>query len=355
MSRGYWYAGLSALGILLVAGAIFAAAYSWPEAPNITKYQEVSEGSGSYYPGGAACQPKQLASIRSGRKRQAKADECQDKAEAFYQQQIANEYSLHSAKGAESGNLLAFSQAKTSAIGLILSAFSVAFTGWAALEAAKAAQAARDAVEDSRADAKEEAERFARQLDLTKTSVDASIALELPYLRAAIGDLMEMNKPVPAQGGFGGTITSSVPGRYSSPGDVYIKNYGRTNAYPIRFGLGWTIAEKLPEDPRYSQIAESEHDAVVRPITEDAESDFRPGIYITVEISEAERHAMIAGGSWLWVYGFLQYNDFMDNLWEARFCWRYANRNPPGDPEHFYFDRDGQPPKGYTKKFRVGI
>lgn len=258
-----------------------------------------------------------------------------------------------SANAAHEQAIYALIQTIVGALTLIAAAAAAIYAAVAAHHTKRSADIADSALNDSRDASLEESDRFIKQLSLTKKSVEASIALEVPYLRGFLDDLMNLNAPVPQVGAYGGVITHGAPQKYSTPGSIIIRNFGRTNAYPIRLGVGWSICKKLPAQPKYFLTKYAKTDAVIRPISEDSESCFSPDLRFTIECSEDDQKLISTGDMFLWVFAYLRYKDFTDAIREDRFCWRYVNRSTHDMQPFYFFDRDGNPPKAYTNKLKI--
>ena len=180
-------------------------------------------------------------------------------------------------------------------------------------------------------------------------SANAAINIELPILKIVVEELISVSSPFTNGESFGGSSLCSVPTRYSGIGHFKYRNYGRTPAFPFEFGVGWKVADRLPETPVYSHITGLNHATVIRPASEipdeyTAIDDFD----CCIETTESEIAAISSGTSCLWFYGYIRYRDFMNDERIAKFCWRWANRNPAGHKPYYFFQSDGNPPKIYT-------
>lgn len=176
-------------------------------------------------------------------------------------------------------------------------------------------------------------------------SARAAVGIELPILRFIPDDLVDLAVRLEPNAPYGGRGNDGAPGRFSAVGDIKIMNYGRTPAFPEMLAVGWLVAERLPDMPAYIQHDKMNHASVVRPGEE-----FGTGTHYGIELTNADLSAL-ESGAWLWFYGSMTYTDFLDESREARFCWRYANRN--FDNVFFSFASDGQPPAQYTKQSRA--
>jgi hypothetical protein len=169
----------------------------------------------------------------------------------------------------------------------------------------------------------------------------AAVGIELPILRVLLPDLLGTDKPVPADGPYGGWVNDGPPTKFSAVGMLDIHNHGRTPAFPSEIIAGWLVAHVLPPTPLYIHRKQFPHAAVIKPGDDEYDSDLHFGI----ELTDAQVAATRSGTEWLWVYGCIHYTDFLAEKREYRFCWRFANRNV--DSVFYAFASDGDPPKAY--------
>ncbi len=146
----------------------------WPRPPVFYSGRPTLEKSENYYPGGAKCKAEELSKIRSTRKRLTLSESCDELFEDYRLKEDDLIQQTRAAKGVEESTAYAYQSVKVGVIQAILSILAVVFTGWAALAAAQAAGAAKMSVEDARAAAQSEAERFAQQLTAMSTSAAAA-------------------------------------------------------------------------------------------------------------------------------------------------------------------------------------
>lgn len=174
----------------------------------------------------------------------------------------------------------------------------------------------------------------------------AAIGIELPFLRAIPSDLLATSEPVPEVGPYGGYVNDGPPAPYNALGPIEIGNLGRTPAYSLVISIGWIVARVLPEQPpSYQRTIPMNHNMV---LAAGAETNFHP--HFSIALSEEEVKETARDEKWLWIFGEVAYRDFMDQLQTARFCWRFANRNPPGDLKLYYLSSDGEPPSAYIRR-----
>jgi hypothetical protein len=220
-------------------------------------------------------------------------------------------------------NKIALALSAIAAFGLFLSVY------YARASAKGAVDAANAAVEAAKA-----ANRSAR----------AAIGIELPIIRALAPTLWAtdsrvMDTPHTAPGSGIQDLT-----RYSKIGEWNFSNLGRTAAHPERLLIGWSICKTLDDKPVYTERIEARHDAVINP-GEPYEFRHPVGIEATAE----QCAAALRNDVWLWVYGSLQYVDFMGDQQTAKFCWRYGKDRHPRQSA-FNFESDGDPPAAYKNE-----
>ncbi len=170
----------------------------------------------------------------------------------------------------------------------------------------------------------------------------AAIGIELPIIRAVPADLVSTAELIGGDEPYGGTVNDFSPAKYSAIGPIVFKNYGRTPAFPEKLSVGWIVATILPDVPTYRETKYLNHAAVIKP-----DSEFTADRHYGIELTDEELAATSEGKSWLWVYGCLYYRDFLHENRQARFCWRFANRN--FDTVFYFFSSDGEPPAEYTR------
>jgi hypothetical protein len=190
----------------------------------------------------------------------------------------------------------------------------------------------------------------AQSADAARLIARAAIGIELPILRILPPDMIAMSEPIVDGETYGGYVNDGLPTQYSGLGYFKCTNYGRTPAFPISFSCGWQVAATLPEPPIFIETAQINHAVVYRPEQDSAEPATIDA-HFTIEVSDQEIEAIKKGGTWLWFYGCLYYEDFLGDRHNYRFCWRWADRNPPSGNQPFYtFASDGAPPGSYFEK-----
>lgn len=212
---------------------------------------------------------------------------------------------------------------------LVVASLQAAFFVWQLIMMRSTVRAAADAASAARLNAR------------------AAIGIELPVLRVLLPDLVDTDELIPAEGPYAGGVTDGPPGRYSAISFPEIKNFGRTPAFPEEISVGWMVASELPVVPRYLRRDRPSHASVIEP-----DGTYSPHVHYGIELSAAERASAASGTAWLWVYGVIQYRDFLQTSRKARFCWRYANQNV--DSVFYAFASDGGPPSAYVRSDGVG-
>lgn len=180
----------------------------------------------------------------------------------------------------------------------------------------------------------------------------AAIGIELPHIRAVPTDLLATHEPVVGEAPYGGVISDAPPGLHNALSAIELSNHGRTPAFSLAVSVGWMVARELPHQvPAYQRKIRLNHNVILGP---GGEMNFPCDIGI--ELSEEETRDVARDTKWLWVFGEVEFRDFMDQIQTTRFCWRHANRNAPGDPKFYYLASDGEPPAAYTRrKYNINI
>lgn len=175
----------------------------------------------------------------------------------------------------------------------------------------------------------------------------AAVGIELPVIRFSPLDLGSTDRLILNDNSpYGAGISDGPPTKYSAVGDFRVTNHGRTPAFPIAFAVGWSFADELPPEPTYIQRSVVNHAKVVA-IGGEVECHL-DGPHLGIELSDEQVASGSSNKTWLWVYGCLYYRDFLDQAREARFCWRYADRNH--ELPFYFFASDGEPPPAYVAK-----
>lgn len=188
-------------------------------------------------------------------------------------------------------------------------------------------------------------QKSVRTTELAANAADlnarAAVGIELPVLRVIPTDLVDTDNLIGDDNApYGGAINDGPPRKYSAIGNIQVRNLGRTPAFPEEIFVGWMVASTLPEKPIHLKRNRLNHAAVIEP-----NSEFLLNNYFGIELNDAEIEAAKSDKAWLWFYGYITYTDFLNSRREARFCWRFANRNY--DNISYYFSSDGEPPVAY--------
>lgn len=184
-----------------------------------------------------------------------------------------------------------------------------------------------------------DAELAARAAEL---NARAAIGIELPILRVTPPDLLTTNGLFEPNEPYAGSVNDKAPEKFSAVGLLLIKNHGRTPAFPTEIAVGWMVANSLPETPTYLRRNRLNHASVIK-----ADEAYMADVYYAIELTNEEVSAAASDHARLWFYGCIYYTDFLHLKREARFCWRFANRN--FDNVFYYFASDGEPPAAYTQ------
>jgi hypothetical protein len=99
--------------------------------------------------------------------------------------------------------------------------------------------------------------------------------------------------------------------------EISVKNYGRTPAFEIEQAIEVAYGSLLNKQP-YRTVTTMPLNTIIESKTI---YDFilRPDILV----SEENYKAAIQGKSYLWIYGYISYSDFLGNTHKFRFCRRY--------------------------------
>lgn len=195
---------------------------------------------------------------------------------------------------------------------------------------------------------KKAADAAKKAANAAELSARAVISIELPIIRAKPAELVATNKSFKDGDRFlGGSITDSLPTKFSIVHFECCKNYGRSPAFPEMISVGWMVDATLPDQPQYLKSFVFNPASVIKP---DPEDEFSlHDVHFGIDLTDDELEGIKEGRAWLWFYGCLCYRDFMNESREYRFCWRYANQTPEQTTSHYHFSSNGNPPKAYTK------
>jgi len=141
------------------------------------------------------------------------------------------------------------------------------------------------------------------------------------------------NRVVPFSGNQGGPITGNP-----AKARVVLKNYGNTPAFLESQALGIYVGLSLPLEPNYSPFAyDLEPENIVEPAAQYTFHGIRP-LHNSEQIS-----AIIEQRTFLWVYGYVQYKDFLGARHITRFCKQLLFSTLKND--HYQFSEGAVPPR----------
>ena len=181
--------------------------------------------------------------------------------------------------------------------------------------------------------------------DAANLSARAAVAIHLPVILAATPELISVQNPPPETGTYGGTILDTVPTQYTAFNDLIFGNEGNGHAYPTRISLGWCIAYDLPEQPIFHKQIDSPRDSIIR----SGKSAVTGTGNICIEASPDQIAQLASANAFIWIYGKLEYLDFLKEPNEAWFFWRW-NKIEGGEHHHYQFSRPTVVPAAYTAK-----
>lgn len=108
---------------------------------------------------------------------------------------------------------------------------------------------------------------------------------------------------------------------------VTVANVGAEKAFPKEILYGWTIGEKLPDEPSYQYLDRFPLNSILVPrsiLTPDKQFDFSQrlsGCYVL----KVDQWSEISSGNRLWFFCCLLYDDFMGESHSHGFCWIWSN------------------------------
>jgi hypothetical protein len=148
---------------------------------------------------------------------------------------------------------------------------------------------------------------------------------------------------LPSHLNFGDMGVADLRAKIQSPKiEARVRNYGNTFAVPKFQSLKIICANTLPDEPEYAPVLPIPFAGMVLetgqewPFVESSDRQF----FSTEEIDAIE-----SGAKFLWVYGFIGYQDFLGTYHERRFCQRLYIVSGGGHT----FGEDRRTPEAYTK------
>jgi hypothetical protein len=145
---------------------------------------------------------------------------------------------------------------------------------------------------------------------------------------------------------FGDMGVADFDAKLQSPRiDARVMNYGNTFAVPKFQSMEIICVDSLPEDPHYTAILPIPFAGMTIEKGDEwtfVETVERP--FFSIE----DIKAIKSGKKFLWIYGFIGYEDFLDTFHERRFCQRLYIVEGGG----YTFGEDRRStPKKYTKSY----
>jgi hypothetical protein len=186
-------------------------------------------------------------------------------------------------------------------------------------------------------------ERLREQIKIAQQGADAAslnaraaVAVELPILAP-------LTIALHREPGFIGRV--DMPGPISTL-RINFKNWGRTHAELISQYVEWLVAAKLPEIPVYKTELAFPPGTFVESgkNLRDAPQDF------IINIQPDEVEAIAKEEKFLWVYGYLSFNDFLGNPHQHRWCASWGAYQLPNGATAHGFIYDLKTPPDYIKR-----
>jgi hypothetical protein len=157
----------------------------------------------------------------------------------------------------------------------------------------------------------------AYQARITRTSLrDSKIAAEAANRSAQLAVSIQVPRLILFKLSIEDVGVGNLAAKLQSPrARVVLKNYGKTPAFLESQALGIYVGLSLPEKPNYSPFAyDLEPENIVEPDAQYTLNGIRP-LHHPEKIS-----AIIEQRTFLWVYGYVQYKDFLGARHITRFC-----------------------------------
>jgi hypothetical protein len=184
---------------------------------------------------------------------------------------------------------------------------------------------------------------------LIRSDKTARIAAEAASLNAKAAVAVEL--PILAPISIALHREPGVIGRVDMPGPIStlrinFKNWGRTHAELISQYVEWLVAAKLPEIPIYKTELAFPPGTFVESgkNLRDAPQDF------IINIQPDEVEAIAKEEKFLWVYGYLSFNDFLGNPHQHRWCASWGAYQLPNGATAHGFIYDLKTPPDYIKR-----
>lgn len=146
--------------------------------------------------------------------------------------------------------------------------------------------------------------------EVTKTSADAAVGVEIPRLILMAIDMQQL-------------IVDPRKALSTSGLQIKIANHGKTEAVVIEECFEWRVAETLPPTPVYEKlnILSVPLGSVIKADHEYVMHWPRAGLIIGGgPITEDQLTKVLRGESTLWVYGYIKFRDFLGKRRQFGFC-----------------------------------
>jgi hypothetical protein len=183
------------------------------------------------------------------------------------------------------------------------------------------------------------------QLRELKRSVDTSVAMELPIVFVDKIEFMFYHY-IPVTGTapvYDMVVADAIP-RDGAQLNITLRNYGRTPARAERLSFTYKIAATLPPEPEYLSTIRLASGDVLQSGGILTGTAFRQFIKTT----DDEKLSLSDGSASFWVYGMMQFRDFLGDPHTLRFCarwWGHDETESSDTPSGFF--EDG--PEAYRK------
>jgi hypothetical protein len=186
-----------------------------------------------------------------------------------------------------------------------------------------------------------------RQWSASKISADAAaltakaaIRIELPILRVGAPDLIGVSKAPPERGPWGGVVNDYAPSELSAISSITLWNGGRTMCQLNSMRIGCYAGAALPTAPSYSFTVPAREMTVI-PADAKAEIGVAP---FCIDLSKELIKEISTEAAGLWLFGAIDYRDFLGDAHSVRFCFR---RWQPEQTGIHYFEHDLTAPQSY--------
>jgi hypothetical protein len=183
----------------------------------------------------------------------------------------------------------------------------------------------------------------AYQAYITRTSLrDSKLAAEAANRSAQLAVSIQVPRLVLFKLSIEEVGVGNLAAKLQSPkARVVLKNYGKTPAFLESQALGIYLGLSLPQEPNYSPFAyDLEPENIVEPDAQYTLNGIRP-FHQPEQIS-----AIIEQRTFLWVYGYVQYKDFLGSRHITRFCKQLLFSTLKND--HYQFS-EGAVPTAYLE------